>query len=113
MKYLFKILMLFFSLGILLYPAQNNIYQNLAPQNCCKNQGVCHKNLPEKNHENPSSQDCCNISMSAFQFIKLDERVSTLNVQKHNFKPKVSFYYSNSLALNTLLDGVWQPPKFI
>jgi hypothetical protein len=113
MKYLFKFLMLLFSLGILLYPAQNNISQNSKVMPCCSMYGVCHKNLPEKNHKNSGSKDCCNITVSIIQFIKQNETVSTEIVQKNNFKNKVSFFYSNSLIPNTLLEGFWQPPKFI
>lgn len=113
MKYLFKIFILIFSTGILLFPAQNLFAQNSASQNCCIEQGVCHNNLPEKKHNKSGSHDCCNISISAFQFVKQDETHNAEISSKNNFKRKVSFYYSNSLFPNALLNGIWQPPKFI
>ena len=113
MKYLFKILMVFFSLGILLYPAQNNIANNSKVMSCCTTQGACHKNMPGESHKKSGSHDCCNISVSVFQFVKLNEIFSPEIVQKNNFKNKVSFFYSNSTLPNTFLEGIFQPPKFI
>ncbi|WP_417427987.1 hypothetical protein [Halpernia sp.] len=113
MKYLFKIFILIFSVGVLLYPAQNSFAQNSAPDKCCTTQDVCHKNLPEKKHNKSGSHDCCNISISAFQFVKQSETIPTEVSLKNNFKNKVSFYFSNSLLPNALLSGIWQPPKFI
>ena len=105
--------MLFFSLGILLYPAQNSILQNSKVMSCCTANGVCHKDLPQKNHKNSNSRDCCNVSVSAIQFIKSDEIFSTQTSINKHFVNKISFFYSNSLLQNTLLGGIWQPPKFI
>ena len=105
--------MLFFSFGILLYPAQNNISQDSSIKICCTQQGACHKDLPQKHHKKSNSQSCCDTTVSVVQFIKQNETISAAAVQKNNFKSKVSFFHSNSILPNTLLEGIWQPPKFI
>ncbi|SFI27889.1 hypothetical protein SAMN05443292_2064 [Halpernia frigidisoli] len=105
--------MLFFSLGILLYPAQNNISQNSKVMSCCSIQGNCNKDMPQKNHNDSSSRNCCNVSVAAIQFIKLEEIFSAQPFKNKNFVNKVSFFYSNSTLPNTLLEAVFQPPKFI
>lgn len=105
--------MFFLSVGILFYPAQNNISQNSKAMACCSTQGLCHQNLPKKNQKKSNSQTCCCPTVSVFQFIKQNETTTPLIFQKNTFKNKVSFFYTNSKLPNTPLEGIWQPPKFI
>lgn len=111
MKYLFKVLLVFFSVGILLYPAGNYNAQNASIDMCCSSNKDCHDTTSDNNHQNSKSQDCCQVPVSVVQYITTENRIPVNNIQNKNFKLSSTFFYSNTVALNTLLENVFQPPK--
>lgn len=92
-------------------PTQNIFAQNSAAKDCCADMGNC--NMPKKDQKKEGSKDCCNTTVAVFQFVKLSNSSELTVTQNHDFPRKKTFHYSPQILLNTLSEGVWQPPRFI
>lgn len=112
MQVFFKIVLLLFSCGILLYPAKTMVTESAEPMECCAHQDNCHNNPFEKK-EKKSSQDCCNISATVFQLYKNQTATCVIPILFEIITKKDSFFYPSGKLSNSFLNGIWQPPKFI